>query len=301
MLTSVSLPIRNGLTGVLDHFTRKGAGLKVAIIDACRDNPFQPPPGEKGYGLQRGLKPQAIEGSFVIYSAGEGQSALDRLSEADADPNSVFTRTLLPLLRADLPLTDAIKASQEKTHALAASRRTTIRCRPDYDEGARPCTPIGRLQFGGRTEAERRRRDGRSASSTRNSPRLGAWSWRDLQCSTSVPFLQAFAARYADTIYASSALERIAELKRREALNVPPSAPRACRPLRRDRATGVAGGAWGPRPLGGRGLRVEAGGCVPANAVRLPGDAGAAAGDVHDGVARRARRGETATKARDAR
>ena len=46
----------------------------------------------------------------MIYSAGEGQSALDRLSEADADPNSVFTRTLLPLLRADLPLTDAIKS-----------------------------------------------------------------------------------------------------------------------------------------------------------------------------------------------
>ena len=33
----------------------------------------------------------------------------------------MFTRTLLPLLRADLPLTDAIKLSQEKTHALAAS------------------------------------------------------------------------------------------------------------------------------------------------------------------------------------
>ena len=40
----------------------------------------------------------------MIYSAGEGQAALDRLSEADADPNSVFTRTLIPLLRADLPL-----------------------------------------------------------------------------------------------------------------------------------------------------------------------------------------------------
>ena len=121
LLTRISLPIRNGITGVLDDFKRKQAGLKVAIIDACRDNPFHPPPNEKGYGLVRGVKPQSIEGSFVIYSAGEGQAALDRLSEADADPNSVFTRTLLPLLRADLPLTDAIKASQQKTHALADS------------------------------------------------------------------------------------------------------------------------------------------------------------------------------------
>ena len=120
-LTRLSLPIRNGATGVLDDFGRKGAALKVAIIDACRDNPFQPPPGQKGYGLGRGLRPEGIEGSFVVYSAGEGQSAMDRLSDADADPNSVFTRAFLPLLRADLPLLDAVKASQAKTHALAAS------------------------------------------------------------------------------------------------------------------------------------------------------------------------------------
>ena len=121
LLARVSLPIRNGLTGVLDDFARKAAGLKVAIIDACRDNPFHPPPNQRGYGLSRGLKPQSVEGSFVIYSAGEGQTALDGLSGADADPNSVFARTLLPLLRVDLPLTEAIKLSQEKTHALAAS------------------------------------------------------------------------------------------------------------------------------------------------------------------------------------
>ena len=57
----------------------------------------------------------------MVYSAGEGQSAMDRLSEADADPNSVFTRAFLPLLRADLPLLDAIKISQERVYALARS------------------------------------------------------------------------------------------------------------------------------------------------------------------------------------
>src|SRR5271168_788265 len=118
-LTRLSVPIRNGATGVLDDFERKGAALKVAIIDACRDNPFQPPPGRKGFGLGRGLRPEGIQGSFVVYSAGEGRSAMDRLSEADADPNSVFTRAFLPLLRADLPLLDAIKAAQERVYALA--------------------------------------------------------------------------------------------------------------------------------------------------------------------------------------
>ena len=46
---------------------------------------------------------------------------MGRLSEADADPNSVFTRAFLPLLRADLPLLDAIKLSQERVFALARS------------------------------------------------------------------------------------------------------------------------------------------------------------------------------------
>jgi hypothetical protein len=119
LLARVSLPIRNGLTGVLDDLAGKTAGLKVAIIDASRDDPFHPPPHPRAHDLAGGAKP--LENSFVIYSAGEGQAAMDRLSEADGNPHSVFTRTLLPLLRADLPLTDAIKASQEETRALAAS------------------------------------------------------------------------------------------------------------------------------------------------------------------------------------
>ena len=58
-------------------------------------------------------------------------------------------------------------------------------------------------------------------------------AWQDLQSSTSVPLLQALATRYADTIYASSALERIAELKRREALERSPPAPKPVGPCGR--------------------------------------------------------------------
>ena len=50
------LPISNGANGVLDDIERKGAELKVAIIDACRDNPFPPPPGSEGLSLSRGLR-----------------------------------------------------------------------------------------------------------------------------------------------------------------------------------------------------------------------------------------------------
>jgi caspase domain-containing protein len=120
-LRRVSLALRNGATGVLDDLEEHGANIRIAIIDACRDNPFSPPSGGKGYGLARGLKPTSVKGSFVIYSAGEGESAMDRLSDADSDPNSVFTRVFLPLLRADLPLGVAIKTAQERVYALANS------------------------------------------------------------------------------------------------------------------------------------------------------------------------------------
>ena len=47
------------------------------------------------------------EGMFVLFSAGQGQSALDRLSDNDADPNSVFTRTLLAKMGGSRPVDGA--------------------------------------------------------------------------------------------------------------------------------------------------------------------------------------------------
>ncbi|MEM1343558.1 MAG: caspase family protein [Pseudomonadota bacterium] len=70
------------------------ADTAIAIIDACRDNPL---PG--GVGTERGLAATAAPlGSFLLFSASPGEAALDRVSEDDAHPNSLFTRTLLPLM-----------------------------------------------------------------------------------------------------------------------------------------------------------------------------------------------------------
>jgi hypothetical protein len=121
-LSRISVPIKNGGNGVIDDMERKGAALKVAIVDACRDNPFTPPAGGRNLELVRGLAPmEAPAGTFVVYSASAGQAALDRLSDADDDPNSVFMRVFLPLLRANLSLQDAIKASQLRVASLAGA------------------------------------------------------------------------------------------------------------------------------------------------------------------------------------
>ncbi len=108
-------------TGLSDQFQAKGAATVILILDACRDNPFAIK-GKRSLGLTRGLaRMDPAEGMFVLFSAGQEQSALDRLSDTDADPNSVFTRTLLvELARPGLSMVQIAKETQTKVRALAA-------------------------------------------------------------------------------------------------------------------------------------------------------------------------------------
>lgn len=77
----------------------RGALTTFLVLDACRDNPFAAT-GTRNIGGTRGLtRTEAPGGVFVLYSAGIGQTALDTLRADDRDPNSVFTRKLVPLLR----------------------------------------------------------------------------------------------------------------------------------------------------------------------------------------------------------
>ncbi len=122
LLARISIPLKNGVNGIIDEMDQKGAALKVAVIDACRDNPFTPVTGKRSIGLTRGMtRIDPPNGTFVVFSAGAGQSALDRLSESDPDPNSVFTRVFVPAIQAGLTLQDAIKTTQEQVVALARS------------------------------------------------------------------------------------------------------------------------------------------------------------------------------------
>jgi hypothetical protein len=77
---------------LLDDLQEKSPRVSLVILDACRDNPFAAD-GTRSVGGTRGLaRVEAPEGTFVMYSAGAGQTALDPLSDSDADANSVFTR-----------------------------------------------------------------------------------------------------------------------------------------------------------------------------------------------------------------
>jgi hypothetical protein len=122
LLARESVALRNGVNGVVDEIALRGPGLTVAIIDACRNNPFQPPPGTRSVGLARGLAPEAAPtGTFLAFSAGAGQTALDRLGDDDGVPYSVFTRHFLAELAKPQDLQSAFKATQAEVNRLAAT------------------------------------------------------------------------------------------------------------------------------------------------------------------------------------
>ncbi len=81
------------LQRVLDDMSEKKAKFTLAMIDACRDNPFKTVNRNIG---GRGLAPTtAATGQMVIFSAGAGQQALDKLGPADKSRNGLFTRIFL--------------------------------------------------------------------------------------------------------------------------------------------------------------------------------------------------------------
>jgi formylglycine-generating enzyme required for sulfatase activity len=112
-------------------FLRAGARVAVVVLDACRDNPFSIS-GAKGMGSEKGLAPhEPPSGVFTFYAASRGEAALDRLYDDDRNPNSVFTRVLLPALtRRDLDLPALAREVREEVTQLA--RTVNHAQRPAY-------------------------------------------------------------------------------------------------------------------------------------------------------------------------
>ena len=81
------------LQRILDDMNDRKVRLTLAMVDACRDNPFI----KNGRAIGgRGLAPTAAAtGQMIIFSAGTGQQALDKLGSTDKDPNGLFTRILI--------------------------------------------------------------------------------------------------------------------------------------------------------------------------------------------------------------
>ncbi len=105
---------------VLQQIKARNPSVVVAIIDACRDNPFA---SLTKSGFEKGLvRTETQEGMLVVYAAGERQKALDRLGPTDKASYSVFTRILLPKLRNGArPLMQSLDETREEVERLAGS------------------------------------------------------------------------------------------------------------------------------------------------------------------------------------
>jgi Caspase domain len=108
------------LQRILDDLTEQKARFSLAIIDACRSNPFK----EAGRAIGgRGLVPVTpATGQMIMYSAGAGQAALDNLGSHDTNPNGVFTRVLVQEMRKPgVPAGSLLKDVQSDVVELAHS------------------------------------------------------------------------------------------------------------------------------------------------------------------------------------
>jgi hypothetical protein len=109
------------VNALAERLEDKGAATQILILDACRDNPFAIT-GKRSLAGSRGLsRMDPSEGMFVLYSAGAGQAALDRLGDNDENPNSVFTRALLTELgNPELSMVQVAKRTQAAVKEAAA-------------------------------------------------------------------------------------------------------------------------------------------------------------------------------------
>src|SRR3954453_18791999 len=108
------------LDDVLNLLAGARAKLTVAFVDACRDNPLPP----TARGIERGLaQPKEVPyGQMVVYAAGAGEQALDRLGPEDTNPNGLFVRELLPeLQKPGVALHDAVDAAAARVAQEAAA------------------------------------------------------------------------------------------------------------------------------------------------------------------------------------
>jgi uncharacterized caspase-like protein len=106
------------LQRILDDLSDRKARFSLAIVDACRDNPFK----SSGRAIGgRGLAPAAAaSGQMVIFSAGAGQQALDRLGDKDKDPNGLFTRVFVKeMSKPGVPLDRVVRTVRNAVVQLA--------------------------------------------------------------------------------------------------------------------------------------------------------------------------------------
>ena len=198
---------------LIDTLKDKQTRVSVFILDACRDNPYRDPHSTRSLGSTRGLaREEAPTGTLIMMSAAAGQSALNSLSVDDPNPNSVYTRSLVPLLvQPGLEITDMAKRVRSNVQALAATvqheQRPAI-----YDEmsGDYYLVPAPETL--------------QAAIKAGTPMSQAAQAWEVTKDTTSQAVLETFIRKYGKSFYGEMARARLAEVKNMQTATLTPPA-----------------------------------------------------------------------------
>lgn len=203
---------------------RRGGGLNLLIVDACRDNPFQNT--GRAIGTTRGLVASGSSGVMVLYAAGTNQQALDRLGPDDRDPNGLFTRTLLRTIRQPgLPVREVV--SRVRNEVAEAARRVGHEQIPAiYDEAVgdfvfTPAAVVATAPVAPPPPA---------APPVASLTDREALFWQSIMASREAGDFEAYLRIFPDGVFAPLARNRIAMLRPAPPAAPPPAAPAPARP-----------------------------------------------------------------------
>jgi formylglycine-generating enzyme required for sulfatase activity len=208
-----------GETDIVSDLQARGVRVAVVVLDACRNNPFRQP-GVRGVGGERGLgRIEPVRGVFTIYSAGIGQTALDRLGDTDGNPNSVFTRVFVPeLTKPGLDLQNLAGEVREEVARLAGSVHHDQRP-AYYDE-----TIGGRIYLAGLPKGDEAQ-TGVVQQAAPDPCAAAAEHWRGTEAVGTRAAYEDHIARFPTCAYVGLAQIQIERLKKAEVAMVVPPPP----------------------------------------------------------------------------
>ena len=202
------------VTALVTRLQRKGAGAIFLVLDACRDNPFAAK-GVRSVGSTRGLtRVDAPTGVFVLFSAGIGETALDRLNDDDSNRNSVFTRKLIPLLETP-GLSHVLLAKRVQEEVSTLARTVPHRQHPAYYDQI-----MGQMVLhpgapgDGKPKSKPEPKPDPVAGAPKPPVSRAAEAWGIVKNTRRTADLKAFIKRFPDSFFADLARVRLKELQK---------------------------------------------------------------------------------------
>jgi hypothetical protein len=193
-----------------DKLSEARPAFSLVIADACRA-PLENK--SRAISTGRGLSPvEPAKGQMVVYSASRGQEALDRLSNTDTNPNSVFTREFLVRMKQPgVRIEDIVREVQDAVEQLAKTVKHDQR--PALYNESR-----GNFYFYG---AQAGQQNAVTPPASNNPDQREDNYWNDVKAAGNTEAFDAYLKKYPNGNYVALANANINRLKKSEGASTP--------------------------------------------------------------------------------